>query len=245
MAKFIKPVLIAVGITWTIIILVLGNRASVREEQLIDEIALSQSRSLFQLMVDMRSWAALQGGVYVPVSEYTPSNPYLEHPRRDVVTKDGVNLTLVNPAYMTRQVSEVGLKRRGVQVRITSLNPIRPENAPVKWETAALETFEGGEPHYYELYQDDGMDYHFRYMQPLMLESACLNCHNDSDPAVSQIRGGISVVFPVDELVRNRRSILRLNKITYASIWLVGMFVIAGLLLILEQIYGSPFRRRL
>lgn len=52
-----------------------------------------------------RRWSAMQGGVYIPPSPNTPPNPYLEDiPKRDVVTTDGQKLTLVNPAYMTRQV---------------------------------------------------------------------------------------------------------------------------------------------
>jgi len=48
---------------------------------------------------------ALHGGVYVPVTESTQPNPYLEDPLRDVVTTDGLKLTKLNPAYMTRLIS--------------------------------------------------------------------------------------------------------------------------------------------
>lgn len=44
-----------------------------------------------------RTWVANQGGVYVPVSEMTPPNPYLKAPRRDVWTTDGLSLTLIRP----------------------------------------------------------------------------------------------------------------------------------------------------
>jgi hypothetical protein len=65
--------------------------------------------------------------VYVPVSEMTPPNPYLKVPNRDVTTSGGLSLTLVNPAYMNRQVNELAMEMHHFQGHITSLNPIRPE----------------------------------------------------------------------------------------------------------------------
>ncbi len=68
--------------------------------------------------------------MYVPVSEMTPPNPYLKVPKRDVKTSDGLSLTLVNPAYMTRQVNELATETQNFSGHITSLKPIRPENTP-------------------------------------------------------------------------------------------------------------------
>ncbi len=48
----------------------------------------------------------------------------------------------MNPAYMTRQAHKLTKEEYGVIAHITSLNPIRPENAADKWETRALQAFE-------------------------------------------------------------------------------------------------------
>ena len=83
------------------------------------------------------------GGVYVPATEETPRNPYLSHIyERDITTPSGRPLTLVNPAYMTRQVFTLGQIQYGLQGHITSLHPLRPQNAPDPWETQALQSFE-------------------------------------------------------------------------------------------------------
>lgn len=69
------------------------------------EIARAQARVAFEKDTLYRKWAAGHGGVYVPVDPATPPNPDLAHiPERDVVTPSGKVLTLINPAYMTRQV---------------------------------------------------------------------------------------------------------------------------------------------
>jgi hypothetical protein len=67
-----------------------------------------QARSAFEKDLVYRQWAAMHGGVYVPVTEQTPPNPYLTSvAERDITTPLGRRLTLVNPAYMTRQVHEI------------------------------------------------------------------------------------------------------------------------------------------
>ena len=56
-----------------------------------------------------RRWAANHGGVYVPVSASTRPSPYLvDVPERDVTTPSGRKLTLMNPAWIIRQVQELG-----------------------------------------------------------------------------------------------------------------------------------------
>ena len=92
-----------------------------------------------------RQWAASHGGVYVPVDEHTPPNPLLEDiPERDILTPSGRQLTLINPAYIMRQVNELAYERQEVLGHLTSLNPLRAENAPDAWEAEALRAFEEG-----------------------------------------------------------------------------------------------------
>ena len=111
----------------------------------MQSMARERGAALFQLVELARDWNARHGGVYVPVSETTRPNPYLEHRRRDVVTQDGVALTMVNPAFMTRQLAEIAEYADGVKLHITSLKPIRPANTPDEWESHALQAFEAGE----------------------------------------------------------------------------------------------------
>lgn len=161
--------------------------------------ALLQAKDDFQKDIVYRNWAALEGGIYVPKSDYTPSNPYLDVPNRDVETKEGLNLTLVNPAYMTRMVHGLQSKKDGTISHITSLNPINPENKPDKWEEQALKEIEKGilnEKH--ELTKLNGKDY-FRYISRFKVEKACLKCHAKQGYKIGDIRGGISVSIPYNK----------------------------------------------
>jgi hypothetical protein len=142
--------------------------------------------------------------VYVPVTPTTPPNPWLEHPRRDLRTDDGRALTMVNPAYMTRQIAEIAQQAEGIQLHITSLKPIRPANAPDAWEASALKRFEAGTAEVIELIPGESPVH--RYMAPLRIREPCLQCHAKQGYALGQIRGGISVTMPASQLLEIRTS---------------------------------------
>lgn len=168
-----------------------------------------------------RRWVSKQGGVYVPVSEMTPANPYLKVPNRDI-TIPGLSLTLVNPAYMTRQVNELAMELNDFQGHITSLNPIRPENRPDPWETEALKTFEQGSNESVSIEMTSGREY-FRFMHPFVTEKACLKCHADQGYKEGDIRGGISVSIPMEPLRAIERSRMTELSIAHGLLWIIGL----------------------
>ncbi len=148
-----------------------------------------------------RRWAAAHGGVYVPVTPDTPSTPYMAHqPERDIATPSGRRLTLLNPAYMTRQVYEMAQAAGLPQGHLTSLKPLRPGNAPDPWERKALEAFEHGWQEVSEVVSIGGTD-HMRLMRPFRTESSCLGCHAEQGYKVGDIRGGVSVSVPMGPIM--------------------------------------------
>jgi len=195
----------------------------IREER--HRLASSTGNVLFRTIVATRQWNALHGGVYVPVTNAIPPNPYLEIPDRDVRTTEGVLLTKINPAYMTRLVGEL-LESEGYRLHITSLRPIRPGNMPADdWERGALEKFEKGSRVEQGLTGPAG-NRMFRYMEPLKTEAACLDCHASQGYKLGEIRGGISVAFPYTPF---EQSILRANRyalITHITILGIALTVL-------------------
>lgn len=170
-------------------------------EQSLTVLAESEANAAFQKDLTYRLWAAMQGGVYVPPSDQTPPNPYLAHvPDRDITTNEGRSLTLVNPAYMTRQVHELGQERYGLRGHITSLTPMRPENAPDEWETQALRSFTEGSIKETTRQTFDGQPY-FRLMRPLFADPPCLKCHAVQGYAQGDVVGGISVSVPLQTYI--------------------------------------------
>jgi len=194
------------------------NISQARQSQ--QQTNLEDSRSIFKLLVEIRSWNAQMGGVYVPVTDQIQPNLYLDVPNRDITTSDGQKLTLINPANMTRMISELATEKDQVTFHITSLKPIRPQNAPDIWETSALMAFQTkGQKEFYD-YQNIGGTDSFRYMAPLITTESCLQCHAKQGYQVGDIRGGISVTFP--EKIKTPWAII----ISHLLIGLMGSIVI-------------------
>jgi len=190
------------------------------------EIARTSAIVSFEKDLLYRQWVARQGGVYVPVSEKTPPNPYLKVPRRDL-TADGLALTLVNPAYMTRQVNEMAAGSNLYQAHLTSLRPIRPQNAPDPWEREALEGFERGILERSSVETLSGREY-FRFMRPFFVESACLKCHAAQGYKEGDIRGGISVSILMAPLRTIGRTRLIELSLAHGLLWVMGLAGIAA-----------------
>lgn len=185
---------------------------------------LSQSRSFFKQIVTTRYWNSLHGGVYVLISERTPPNPFLEVPNRGITTRDGLRLTMINPAYMTRQIAEIASHRDQVQFHITSLNPIRPANAPAEWEFRALTNFSNATDEHYEWWEAGGDEgKYFRYIAPLWTEQPCLKCHAAQGYSEGDLRGGISVSIPADQVISDQNTHIRKVVLGYLTIWFLGL----------------------
>ncbi len=189
------------------------------------ETAKSHAIAAFEKDILYRRWVAGLGGIYAPQTDATPPNPHLKVPEREITTPSGKALTLINPAYMTRLVHEMGKEKTGIQGHITSLNPIRPENIADAWETQALRKFEEGATEVAELQMFAG-EIHMRYMAPLVTEMGCLKCHQYQGFEVGSIRGGISISVPMEPLW----TIARPHKLSMAAgiclIWLIGLLAI-------------------
>ena len=170
----------------------------------IETLARERGSVLFRLVELTRDWNAMHGGVYVPVSENTPPNPYLKHPKRDLVTVDGLHLTMINPSYMTRQIAEIAEATDGVKFHITSLTPLRPDNQADPWEADALARFEGkSQADILSLIESEKGPVH-RYMAPLFVKQACMRCHASQGYRIGDIRGGISVTLSATKLLAVR-----------------------------------------
>ena len=210
-------------VAWTVIVAasLMWNVHHQRQETL--EVARTQAQAAFKKDLIYRRWNAGHGGVYVPVTEETQPNPYLSHmPERDITTPSGKSLTLMNPAYMTRKVHELAAKQYNIPSHITSLKPIRPENAADPWETEALLAFERGETEVSSV-QEMGDETYMRLMRPLFIEEGCLKCHATQGYKVGDIRGGISASIPMAPLWAIAQKHMLTLSLGHAMLWLLGM----------------------
>jgi len=217
-----------IALAWSVLLgmlLTIGVRQARRQ---IFEQAKSEARGAYNKDVSYRKWAAMHGGVYAPVTEITRPNPYLKNiPERDISTPSGRRLTLLNPAYMTRQVFDMAAETYGPRGHITSLKPIRPENRPDAWETVALQSFARGETEYAEAAVLNGEPF-VRLMRPLLTEKGCLKCHAAQGYKECEIRGGISISIPLAPYLAMTRANTIYIISSYGSVWALGLLALVG-----------------
>jgi hypothetical protein len=200
------------------------------------EGAKIEARTAYEKDVLYRRWIASHGGVYAEITPSTPPNPYLDVPERDIVTPSGRKLTLINPAYMTRQSHELALQTTGVRGHITSLNCLRPANQPDPWERKALRAFENGSKEQSDVVEIEGQSY-VRLMRPLITESGCLKCHGAQGYKEGDIRGGISVSVPLSPFLAIHHARIVSFITFHAIIWLAGLAAVSiGGLIINRQL---------
>jgi len=228
-----------IAVVWSLFVTGLFVWGLIQADERTDAILLSQARPFLDQIIITRSWNARHGGVYVPVSKENPPNPYLNTPLRDVETTDGLKLTLINPAYMTRQLSELALKESGLTFHLTSEHPIRPANAAKSWELDALKQFHKPEDAYFKRWENGEGEHFLRYMEPVWLGSECLQCHA-SQGGEGALSGGLSVTIPADEVVGREHASVMFQAVAYALIWLLGVI---GLALAFREIRKRAFEQ--
>ena len=153
---------------------------------------INEADTHFEDQVNMRKWNAQYGGVYVkPLSGQNP-NPYLIH--NSLKVDDNLTLIKVNPAWMTRQLSEIA-EIKNYKFSITSLKTLNPHNKATKDEELALEYMQEHNESSYYWFNDDKLN----YMGALPTTKACLECHAKQGYKVGDIRGGITVELSAKE----------------------------------------------
>ncbi len=215
-----------------------------------EEMLIAQSRVMFNYIQLTRSWNARHGGVYVIMKAGDKTNPYLYEVspgegkppaiKPEIKADDGERLTMKNPAMMTREIAELADDKTTFRFHLTSLKLINPDNTPDAFEKASLEIFqqEGDERYLYE--EIDGKSY-FRYMAPLLISDACLNCHGFQGYKAGDIRGGISISFPVNEM--DNGLLAGLTNASLLSLIAIYITVILLLSYFIRMLVTGPVKR--
>ncbi len=209
---------------WTV--LVAGSFSTLMRQKNKERFQTALARAEESLNKDIayRLWVNKQGGVYAPVSKVTPPNPNLAHiPERDIETPSGKKLTLVNPAYMTRQVFNLSQERFGTRAKITSLKPHHPENVPDAWELEALARFDTDPVERFSVERIEGKP-HVRLIRPMFTEEKCMKCHKSEDGyKVGKVFGALSVAAPVVERTGPPKPFTASPASLHTLLWLVGV----------------------
>jgi diguanylate cyclase (GGDEF)-like protein/PAS domain S-box-containing protein len=211
---------------WTAMLALSLGWSFQQEDEQARELATNAAHSSFNKDQAYRSWASRHGGIYVPPTERTPPSPWMAHiPDRDVVTANGKQLTLMNPAYMLRQMMDEFSELYGVKGRIVGRVALNPNNLADAWESSAIGAFEKGDREVLAISNLAGQPF-LRLIKPMMMEASCMKCHGHLGFKVGDIRGAVSVSVPMAPYLEVANRQKRSLAFTYLGIWLTGMLAI-------------------
>jgi two-component system sensor histidine kinase/response regulator len=219
----IKKYSIAGATAWSLVILgsLYWNISDTNRQ--VFELAKQSAIDHFNKDHAARLWGTSHGGVYVTPDERTPPSPYMAHlPDRDIVTTTGKKVTLMNPAYMLRQMMNDYSKLYGIRGKITGLVVLNPINKPDQWEIDAIKSFQKGAEEAVAISEIDGEPY-LRLMRPMWMTEGCTKCHGHLGFKDGDLRGGVGVSIPMapfQEIFKNRIPVL---VVLYSLIWLAGL----------------------
>ncbi|GER92481.1 histidine kinase [hot springs metagenome] len=209
-----------------------------RQERLIMGQVENEARAIFKQIVITRKWIADHGGIFVEKLPWIKPTPYIKDSEvRDVQGKRYVRET---PAMVTKELSKYAKDKGLYWFHITSLKLINPGNAPDDFERNALNQFEKASIK--ELISIEKIDNsrYLRYISPLYVEEACLQCHAKQGYKLGDVRGAISITIPMDktfaEIASNRQSMLLAAIITVLAL-------ISAMFFMLRKIVMTPMKR--
>jgi len=198
-----------------------------------------QARTLLLQVIITRAWVADHGGLFVMQKPGVETNPLL--PESDIVDQQGKTYLMRNPALVTREISAYAENAGLYRFRLTSLKLKNPANAPLEFEKEALAAFdrdgyEKSRDGIAVQRQEGGIPTYCRIV-PLQVLSACLDCHRDQGYQMGEIRGGLSVIIPMD------KALAAINR-TRSTFILAGVgimaLVLGTLYLLLRQLVLRP-----
>lgn len=165
----------------------------------------NKAKELVNTIVTFRKWAAGVDNLYAKAENVEPS-PYLAWRDDRDIDAEGYHLTMINPSYMTRLVSNLFAEKDGVKIHMVGVSPLNPLNSPNEWEQRGLEAFEKGADSFSEFSKNLFNKDTYKYISPLYVESACLSCHEREGYSEGDLIGGISVTIPnsgISEIMMN------------------------------------------
>lgn len=232
LVKLIRKYSLYLLLAWTAIVLTSFFLITYFYHKATIDSASEEARAHYKLNILYRVVISRMGGLYASTKHIAP-NPYLNVPDREILASNGDELTLVNPAYLTRIVFEAFREADEFPVinKITSLKPLNPANKPDEWEKEALLSFEKGIPESKEITQIDGAPY-LRLIRPFVTEKNCLKCHGHQGYKVGDIRGGISIAVPLRPYYATERHTVRNIVMVYLLLW----STVSGVLIALARI---------
>ncbi|PHR70409.1 MAG: hypothetical protein COA66_12580 [Arcobacter sp.] len=219
MKKYILFILISI-LTLVSLMFYYINYSKLSYITMSKEMLFQEALSNFKSMTYTRQWNSDHKSVYVIQHDNIKPNPYLED--NILYTKENKVLIKINPAWMTRQISELANKHGDYFFRITSLRPLNPDNNPDGFEKRALLYLKDkkSEKYYTEIAKDK-----YNFLGSLKVKSSCISCHEEQEYKLNDVIGGLRVSIPIQSYLENVDEIKNKSNILYGITILIAFII--------------------
>jgi two-component system, NtrC family, sensor kinase len=225
-AKFILCIGIIVSLSYALLLY--------KTSQIQDDIIIAQTREqakmLFRQILLTRQWVADHNGIFVLKKEGVEANPFLHLP--EISDNVGNLYVMRNPAMITRELSRYSEQEGYSRFRVTSLHPVNTANAADAYEQEAMLSFKQGAREASAVFDSENGRV-VRFVAPLNVEYACLECHAQQGYQFGDVIGALSITIPiawVDSMLADSKK--NLLFVGFVSVFLVTI----GLFLLLDTL---------
>lgn len=208
------------ALAWTTLIVVLLGWSFVRANQVTQELALKEAYAILNKDHSFRRWAVNHGGVYVQGRAGDALTYPIDGLPQEVILPDGTVLTLLFPGQIQREINAEFSDRYGISGRLTSLEPLNPQNSPDEWERASLLAIQDGAQEVAEFTRIGDAPY-LRLAQPLVAQQNCLGCHADAQ--VGKILGAENIAMPMTDYLAHQQEHQQVDLISHSILWVLGL----------------------
>ncbi len=211
--------------------------AGIQSERQATEQTMNQARILAKQVILTRQWVADCSGVMVPAKSLGAAGINLFF--NDAMDTDRGRFQRFTPAMVTKKLSQYSTRQDLYKFRLASLSPKNPENRPDPFERKSLVQFtDEGLTEAFTI-DTDGKNNYLHYMVPLYIEKACLECHQPKEISKNGIRGGLSIILPVNKMLAavNKNQI----NLAVAGVVLICLVTIT-LFFLMRRVVTTPLK---
>ncbi|MBV5328506.1 MAG: DUF3365 domain-containing protein, partial [Chlorobium sp.] len=184
-AKFILCIGIIVSLSYALLLY--------KTSQIQDDLIIAQTKEQAKMLLT-RQWVADHNGIFVLKKEGVEANPFLHLP--EISDDIGNHYVLRNPAMITRELSRYSEQEGYSRFRVTSLHPVNTANAADAYEQKAMLSFKQGAEEASAVFDSENGRV-VRFVAPLNVEHACLECHAQQGYQFGDVIGALSITIPI------------------------------------------------
>ncbi len=190
-----KKFLLSILLIITPIMGVIFTWAGIHTEHNATSQVINQARILARQIIMTRQWVADCGGIMVARNSAGAKD--LIYFLDDKLQTSRGTFNRFTPAMVTKKLSQYSMRENLYHFRLASLNPLNSDNAPDAFEKMALLRFSRkGEKEVYH-FKENSQEQTFRYVVPLYVDRACMECHRDFTKGT--VGGCLSIFFPTEK----------------------------------------------